>query len=123
MPDSINERDCPILIPEPVNYVTDFSIARDSTGADSWALKTAIYTLNYTFCYMPVGSARSELSRYDDFIRKTYAIVDQVLLNSTITGLVDIEPVGLIEFGPVPDPAGNLFLGCRLQFKCIHFVN
>ena len=124
VPDALTERDCPVLFPEPLNYVTEFSVERNSTGADlTEARKTAYYTLNYTFAYMPVGSGRTGLSRYDDMIRKLFAIIDQVILNSTITGLVDIEPQEMVELGPVPDPAGNQFLGARLRFRCMEFIN
>jgi hypothetical protein len=50
---------------------------------------------------------------------KVGLIVDEVLDNPTITGAWDIQPQGAVDFGPVPDPAGNDFLGCRLVFHVI----
>ena len=118
----VNERDCPVLFPEPLGFISDFTVERDSQGIPSQARKTARYNLNYTFCYAPVGTGR-ELEKYGDMVEKVFAILDEVILHDTITGLVDIEPDAVIEFGPVPDPAGNQFLGCRLRFRVMEFIN
>ena len=123
IPDAVQERDCPILIPEVINFVTDLVITRDSTGADSYALKTATYTINYTFLYAPVGSDRTGLNRFDDFVRKAFAIIDAVVLNSTITGLIDITPQNTLQWSVVLDPSGNAFMGCMMAFSITEFIN
>jgi hypothetical protein len=111
----------PILFPEPLNYVTNFSMSRDSTGTDTDARKTAVYDLNYTFCFSPVGSDRP-LALYNEMVAKVVLIVNDILENSTITGCVDIELQNIPAFGPVPDPAGNMYDGCRLAFTVTDFL-
>jgi len=111
----------PILFPEPLNYVTNFSMTRDSTGTDVDARKTAIYDLNYTFCFSPVGSDRP-LALYNEMVAKVVLIINEILENSTIAGCVDIECQNIPAFGPVPDPAGNMYDGCRLAFTVTDFL-
>ena len=125
----VNQRDCPILIPEPLNFVSNLVVTRDSTGLPSQARKTVNYTLQYTFLYQPVGAGRMGLEKYGDMVKKTFAIIDAVIAadnltsNTTYDEVVDITPAAIIEFGPVPDPDGNQYTGCRLQFVITEFVN
>ena len=113
----------PVLFPEPLNFVTDFQMVRDSFGPGSTAKMTVTYTLNYTFCYCPIGQGRTGLDVYDDMTGKVAAIWDAVLAIGALTGCVDLVPAGVSEFGPVPDPSGNMYLGCRLAFQVTEFVN
>src|SRR3990172_7930114 len=73
----------PVLFPEPFNFVTNFSMTRDSTGTDADARKTATYDLNYTFCHSPVGSDRP-LALYNEMVAKVVLIIDEILENSTL---------------------------------------
>lgn len=124
----VNQRDCPILTPEPLNFVSNLVVTRDSTGIPSIAKKTVNYTLQYTFLYQPVGAGR-ELERYGDMVEKAYAIIDAIIEADNLTSgtdydeVVDITPAAIVEFGPVPDPQGNQYIGCRLQFVITEFVN
>lgn len=117
------ERDCPVLFPEPLSFITGFVVTVDSTGTGGQARLTVAYNLNYTFLFTPVGSGRMGLDRFEEMVDKFSAILDAVLSNDTITGCVDIQPQEVTEFGPVPDPAGNQFLGARLSFKVTELIN
>lgn len=122
IPPQVTDRDCPILFPEPAGFVTDFTVTRDTMGAPSVAKKTATYVLHYTFLFMPVGAGR-ELERYGDMVDTAFAILDAVILEEDLTGALEFDPQDALEFGPVPDPAGNLFLGCRFAFLVTEFIN
>ena len=111
----------PCLIPEPLNYVTNYTSSRDSFGPSSTAQKTVEYDLNYTYLFAEIGSGRTGLDFYDDMVAKFEAILDVIHDNDTLSGVVDIMPQGAVDFGPVPDPAGNQYLGCRLVLHCIEF--
>lgn len=121
-------RECPVLMPEPLNFVSNIIITRDTSGAASWAKKTITYTLNYVFLYAPVGTGR-ELQKYGDMVKKAFAVLDAFIshddltVNTTYDEAVDISPVSVTEFGPVPDPSGGLYLGCRMQFVVTEFIN
>ena len=74
-------------------------------------------------------AGRMGLEKYGDMVKKTFAIIDAVIAadnltsNTTYDEVVDITPAAIIEFGPVPDPDGNQYTGCRLQFVITEFVN
>ncbi len=110
----------PCLYPEPVNFVTSFSTERNTFGATG-AFKTIEYDLNYTFLFIPIGAGRTGLEYYDDMLTKVGLIVDAVMALSgdKLTGAWEFTAQGVTDFGPVPDPAGNQYLGCRLVFHVI----
>jgi hypothetical protein len=113
----------PVLFPEPLGFVTDFTLTRESQGSNTFLAKyTVTYRLHYTFLHSPIGSARI-LDLYDDMVGKAFAILDKIIDNDAITGAVDIQPAEAIEFGPVPDPAGNMYHGCRFVLQVMEFVN
>ena len=128
IPAAVNVRDCPMLIPEPLNFIQNIVVVRDAAGAASYAPKTITYTLNYTFLHSPVGDDRA-LANYADMVKKVFAILDAFILADAIASgtsfdeVIDITPASVTEFGPVPDPAGNQFLGCRMQFLVTEFIN
>lgn len=113
----------PAMFPEPLNFITEFELERNSFGGGSQALFTVRYNLNYTFIYAPIGTGRTGLDLYDEVVSRAAAILDAVIAINTFSGGVNIEPVEVLEFGPVPDPAGNQFLGCRMAFRVTEFVN
>jgi hypothetical protein len=112
----------PVMFPEPLNFITNFTSTRDTFGSSTAANKTVEYDMNYTFLYVPVSSGRTGLDVYDEMMAMTSLILDDILQNDDITGVTDISPQGVIDFGPVPDPAGNYYIGCRLVFHIIEYV-
>jgi hypothetical protein len=114
---------CPILIPEPLGYVSGFSVTWDSQGGHGVQLMTVQYDLRYTLLYTSIGAGRTGLDYYGQMVEKVSILLDEILVNDDLTGTIDFLPVEVTEAGPVPDPAGNLFLGCRLVFHVKEFVN
>lgn len=125
IPTQVNERDCPILFPDPLNFVSAWELQRDSQGSNNLpaAKYTIYYTLTYSFLYAPVGAERPGLEKYAKMVDKLMEVIDVILANDDITGLIDIQPEQIDEFGPVPDPSGNQFIGCRLRLRVTEFVN
>lgn len=115
-------RQTPLLIPSP-QLVTNFVTRRVTFGTPTTAEKEAEYDLNYVFLYMPIGAGRTGLDAYQQMIKLTQDIIDEVLDNDAITGAVDIEPQGGLNFGPITDPAGNTYLGCNIVFHVIDYLN
>ena len=115
-------RQTPCLFPEPLNFMTDFVMVRDSFGGGSSALMTVTYQLHYTFLFAPIGAGRTGLDMYSPMTAMVAAVFDAVMAIDTLTGAIDIQPLAATEFGPVPDPAGNQYLGCRLAFSITEFV-
>lgn len=110
------------IYPEPLNFVTDFTPTRDTFGGAS-AMWTVEYTLNYTLCYIPVGSERMGLDKYASMTALAFAFIDAVLAVGVLSGAVDIQPGGLSEFGVVSDPSGNAWQGCKIALRVKEFVN
>ncbi len=124
IPKSVEPRDCPILYPRPDGFVSAFNVVRDSFGADSQARKTVTYTLTYRFLYAALGTDRAAVfDAYDDFAAKAFAILDVILANSTISGLVDLTPIDTPAWGPVSDPSGKMFHGTDISLAVTEFVN
>lgn len=113
----------PVMFPEPVDFLSDFAMVRDSFGGGSVAKMTVDYSLHYTFCYAPVGAGRTGLDIYIDMLEKVGLILDAILAIDVIDGAVDLVPTAVSEMGGVPDPAGNTYLGCRITIHTQEFVN
>ena len=114
----------PMLIPA-YPLVTDITLERDSFGGGSTAKMTLSYTLNYIFCYVPIGAGRvSVLEYYDDMVSMATAILDAVIAIDTFDGGIDIQPLPLTAIGvTVADPAGNEYLGANYGFRVMEFIN
>ena len=128
IPYTINSRDCPIMLPEPLNFIQSIELIIDSFGTPDIAKMTIKYQLNYTFCFCPVGEGR-ELAEYGNMVKKVFAILDVFIRyqnmssNTDFDEVVDVAPVGVTEFGPVSSPDGGQFLGCKFQFMVTEFIN
>jgi hypothetical protein len=127
---AVNARDCPVLVPEPLAFVSNIIVTRDTSGLPTVAAKTIQYTLSYTFLYAPIGSDRTlGLENYPKMVRKAFAILDAFIADDDMMSgtdsdeIVDITPIALTEFGPVPDPSGAMFVGCRIAFLVTEFIN
>ena len=111
----------PILFPKPGATLSNFTVIRESFGGGSSALMNVEYDLTYLFLYCEAGSGRTGLDFEQDRIEKIQAILDEVIEIDTITGAVDILPVGNYEYVPLTDPAGNSYIGCEMTFHVIEF--
>lgn len=111
-----------ILFPEPENFITDFTITRDTFGM-SIAKMTARYTLNYTYCHVPLGTGRTGLDAYDEMVGMWVLLVNAVMNSDTLSGAVEFEIPYIAEFGAVPDPSGQMYLGFRFPITVTEFQN
>ena len=114
IPEGILPRDCPVLFPEPINFVTDFTATPHSFQRGSGSKWELHYRLHYKFCYAPVGSDRG-LVLYDDMANKAMQIIDAILrVTVDVSGATRVTIGDALNFGPVTDPAGELYLGCEI---------
>ncbi len=102
IPDTVTVRDTPLLSPRvDVDFVTDFSIARDSMGSASAAHKTVFYTLNYRLFYQKVGTNRNTGAVYSGFMTTLGAILINLTDNDGMSGVTDLTPrvtrMGVLE--------------------------
>lgn len=124
----VQERDCPILIPDPRYFLGDIVLVRDSAGAPSQARKTFQYSLTYDFCFMPIGAERV-LEKYGEGVKKLGVILDAIIANDNIGNdtaydeIVDIEPLRITPYGKTADATGHEFAGCEITILVTEFIN
>ena len=75
----------PLIIPAP-NYLTNFSMTRQSYGGGSSAEMDVSYTLNYRLLFAPVGAGRGFIGVVDVMVDKLALFLDAVLAIDTIDG-------------------------------------
>lgn len=123
VPQKVNPRDCPILFPDPTNFITEFVPTRQSYGPGTVAQFDIEYNMNYMFLYAPVGTGRGLFDVLPTMLQDVANILDAIIENDNITGLVDLGPVGISEFGSILDPSGVEFIGTNLAFHVMEFKN
>ena len=121
IPSSVIGRDCPILYPEPDGFIANFTVTPMAFGTAGSGPFDVEYDLVYAFLYCPVGTGRSLLDVYDEMVTKAVLIYDRIIVSDAITGAVELTAGDVMQFGAVPDPAGNMFLGTRMVFHVKEF--
>ncbi len=112
---------CPVLIPQPNDFVTDFEASFQSLGSNGTAKIDLTYTLNYVYLHCEAGSGISAFDIYSGLITNLSAILVAVLSNDAITGLVDMKPrIGSI--GVIEDPSGNRYWGVMLSLSILEYA-
>jgi hypothetical protein len=117
IPSTVNIRDCPIMFPEPLNFVSNILVTTDTYGYGGSAKKTLEYDLIYTFCYAPVDSGRGLFDIYSGMADKAATLLIALFSFDTLGDppiVIDSKVNGIENFGPVYDPAGNEFYGCHI---------
>lgn len=111
----------PVLLPQPTDFVTDYEPTFQSFGSNGTAKINVNYTLNYVYLHCEAGSGLSQLDIYAGLMRNLSAILETLLSNDAITGLVDMTPrVGNI--GVIEDPSANQYWGILLQLRILEFA-
>ena len=121
IPEQVDQRQCPILFPDPAGFVTGLTVARVTQGLDSTAAKDVNYTLNYIYLHCEVGTVRYLTDAIDTMVDKVVLVLNAITDNSTVNGAVDLVPSMAGEFGQIEGPAGNVFFGCRISIAVLEF--
>lgn len=126
IPEAVNQEMCPILIPRPANFLTEFQLTRDTFGADA-ALKTVKYVLNYIFYYAPVGQGSTIFSKFDEMVVAAAVTINHFATNTnaicqTNSAATEFLPQDIPAFDPVQDKIGTLFHGCVMSFYLEQFL-
>lgn len=92
IPTAINQRECPLLIPNPENYISNCIIGVDSFGSGTSRKMTLTYNLNYILIYSTVGAGRTHvIDAYSGMLAKAVAFLDAFYVLEGLTGSVDFE--------------------------------
>jgi hypothetical protein len=115
------ERIMPCLFPNADNPLSNFVAERKTFGGGSSVLADADYDLNYLFMFCELGAGRTGLDFLEAEVEMWQAIVDEIMEIDTITGAVDVWPVGNMTFGVYADPSGKQYHGCAITFHVKEF--
>lgn len=113
---------CPLIVPRPNEFVTNIKAEKQSFGANGGALLNFSYSLNYAFLYTEIGGGINAYAPYEGLLQKLELILETILGNDTLTGLVDMELESIGDIGSITDPAGNQFWGCHFSLRCLEFA-
>jgi len=113
---------CPVLFPQPDNFVTNMAVERMSVGSGGTALMNMTYNLNYVYLHAEVGSGLSAFEIYTGLITNLALIIKTLLQNDNITGAVDMEVNDIGELGVITDPAGNNYFGVLFSLSILEFI-
>lgn len=123
VPEAVDARQCPVLFPNPVGFVTSIAVNYDSFGPGVSAKITVTYEMNYLLAFEKIGQGRGLFDLEQEFVKTLKAILTAFITNDSLNGAVEIHLTEVGNFGPVTDPAGNTFHGCELKLAVIEFVN
>jgi len=101
----------PLFMPQPNEFVTNLSYTRQSFGAMGTEKLDCNYTLNYIYIHCEAGSGINGFAPYAGIISKLELILETIMANDTVTGLVDLQVSAIGNIGVIQDPAGNEFWG------------
>lgn len=112
---------CPLLIPQPANFVTDLSISFETFGSNGTAKINSNYTLNYVFLYCEVGSGLGAFAAFSGLVTKLSAILVAINSNDAISGAVDVKINSIGNIGVITDPAGHEYWGLEFSLRVLEF--
>ena len=121
IPVEVLDRMCPILYPEPVDFIGNFEVTPMSFGTAGSGYFDVDYTLRYAFAFMLPGSVRGSLSRYKEFVQLWEDLWDKIIISDNISGCVSLIPAGNVSFGPILDPSSNPVIGSHVLFGVKEF--
>ena len=122
IPTSVIQRDCPLMIPSPEDYVSNFTVQVDSFGTGSQRKMTLTYQLNYILVFAEVGIGRTNvLDAYSGMLTKACAFLDAFYALDNLTGAVDFDA----ELGnpSITEISGKSFHSIDIRLIVKEFVN
>jgi hypothetical protein len=112
----------PVLFPQPNDFITDTEPVTQSFGLGTTAAIDFNYTLHYVFLFAEAGSGISQMDVLPPLIEQIKLILEAILANDVVTGLVDMKLAGLEGLGIVQDPSGKEYWGAMFSLRCLEFA-
>jgi len=112
---------CPLLIPQPNDFVTDISTEFVSFGSNGTAKINMQYTLNYVYLHAEAGSGVGTYDVYSGLITNLAKIIVAILSNDAVTGAVDVSLQSISNIGVINDPAGNEYWGVLFSLRVLEY--
>jgi hypothetical protein len=121
IPEAVTDRQCPILYPEPLNFIRNLVVNPMTFGTAGSGYFDVDYDMAYTLLYRPVGASRMLLNLYPPMLELAMDVVDKIIVSDAVTGTVDLTFAGFEGFGVALDPSGNSFIGTGMVFHVKEF--
>lgn len=112
---------CPLIIPA-TDFITNTRPVNQSFGSNGTPKIDFTYTLNYLFLYADAGSGINAFAPYSGIMSKLELILETILANDAINGLVDMKLESVSNVGVIQDPAGNQFWGLSFSLACLEYA-
>ena len=113
---------CPLLIPQPANFVTNLGVEFKTFGSNGGAKIDTTYTLNYVFLFCEVGSGINSFAAISGLVGKLEDILEAINSNDAITGAVDVKIGAIGNIGVITDPAGNDYWGLEFSLRVLEYT-
>jgi hypothetical protein len=111
---------CPLLIPQPDNFVTEFEASFESFGSNGDAAINLRYSLNYMYLHSEAGAGVAPFDMYGGLVHNLSAILVAILSNDAVSGLVDMKPrIG--QIGIITDPSGVEYWGIQFSLPILEY--
>lgn len=112
---------CPILFPQPSNFVSDILATHESFGSNGTPKINMNYTLNYVFLHAKTGGV-GQYEAYAGLIANLEIILESILSNDALASAIDNMPSSIQGIGIVEDPTGNQYWGALLSFRILEYT-
>jgi len=109
----------PLIVPVPNGFITSVKPEMMSYGSNGSPKIDCTYSLNYAFLYAEIGSGINAFAPYEGLLTKLELILETILGNDTVNGLVDMQLENIGDIGTIEDPAGGKYWGCNFTLRCL----
>ncbi len=125
IPARVYGRNCPVMYPEPMDFITSFEADKMTFGRLTTVKWNMRYNLTYTLMYAPIGCGRG-LELYAPTIAMACLVIDKLMESLPLAGPALVVPVSISAPGPLYDPTGpnlppgeiaEIFYGTRLTIQ------
>jgi len=119
IPQSINPRDCPQMLPD-VNYISNFiPVPKNLDRANGYWESTR--NLNYWVFYAEVGQGRGIFEHLQGMVNLFDRIAEKIL-STDFSGL-DVVSMNLGGFGVIKDTNNKDYFGFSISITVSEFIN
>ena len=127
IPDTISVSDCPIMFPDPDNWMQGGIGSENGEGQSTFgaAADLPMWEFLRAFGYLYLHAATGQeigLSAYMAAISANIDAISAALTTLNVSG-VDVQMIDVTGLGTYTDQAGNAFYGCRISVACHERVN
>jgi hypothetical protein len=112
----------PVIFPQPSGFISGIQPERVTFGTMGSQHENFTYTLNYVFLFSEIGGGLSSFAPYSAMMTKLMSVINTILNNDVVTGLVDMQLSGITGIGAIEDPAGKQYWGALFSLVCLEYA-